>query len=209
VRIAYRSGPVLFPSQIIGGPAWTGSERYDITATIGSELATRPASELTPLQPLLLRSLLEDRFKLKAHWETRNLPRYALVLAREDGRLGPQLHRSSADCSADFSACATTARQGLYASGGTPLSSLSNYLASAVVQQVVVDRTGLEGRFEIRLEWAPDQASSVGRGDTATQPADKPAIFTALQEQLGLKLEAERGPVDVVVIDHVERPTQD
>jgi uncharacterized protein (TIGR03435 family) len=206
VRIAYRSGPVLFPSQIIGGPSWTGSQRYDVTARAGSELATLPADQLARLQPLLLQSLLEDRFKLKAHRETRNLPRYALILARKDGTLGPQLRRSSSDCGVDVSACATTARPGLYSSGGTPISSLSNYLASAVVQQVVVDRTGLTGRFAIHLEWAPD-LSGTGRGDTAIQSVDTTSIFTALQEQLGLKLESERGPVDVVVIDHVERPT--
>jgi uncharacterized protein (TIGR03435 family) len=197
--MAYRSGPVLFPSQIVGGDAWTGSERYDVSATMGSELATTRIGELTQLQPQLLRALLEDRFRLKAHRETRTLPRYALVLARKDGRLGPRLRRSSADCTVDLSACATTARQGRYSSGGTPLSSLSNYLASSVVQQVVVDRTGLEGRFAIDLEWTPDQTPS----------SDQPSIFTALHEQLGLKLESERGPVDVVVIDSVERPTPD
>jgi uncharacterized protein (TIGR03435 family) len=72
----------------------------------------------------------------------------------------------------------------------------------------VVDRTGLEGRYEIGLAWAPDRVRLSQNGDAAPAPSDKPSIFAALQEQLGLKLEPERGPVGVVVIDHIERPTQ-
>jgi uncharacterized protein (TIGR03435 family) len=208
VRMAFRSGPVLFPSQIIGGPDWTGNERYDVAAKVGSELAEKTPAELGQVQPLLLQSLLEDRVKLKVHRETRNLQRYALVVARKDGALGPQLRRSSANCGADFSRCATVARPGMYTSGGTPIGSLSNYLAGSVLQQVVVDHTGLEGRFEIHLEWLPDQMTQQAAADPAVASIDKPSIFTALQEQLGLRLESERGPVDVIVIDHVERPTE-
>jgi len=208
VRIAYRSGPVLFPSQIIGGPDWTGTEYYDVAAKVGSELADKTPAELAQIQPLLLQSLLEDRLKLKAHPDKRNLQRYALVVARKDGTFGPQLRRSTADCAAESVKCATVARQGMYMSGGTLISALSNYLASSVVQQVVVDRTGLDGRFEIHLEWQPVQMTTQPGADLTPASADKPSIFTALQEQLGLKLESERGPVDVIVIDHVERPTE-
>ena len=86
------------------------------------------------------------------------------------------------------------------------MSALASYRASSVVQQVVVDRTGLDGRFEIHLEWLPDQSTPLSSADVTL--ADKPSIFTALQEQLGLRLQSERGPVDVIVIDHVERPTE-
>jgi uncharacterized protein (TIGR03435 family) len=209
IRIAYRQGSMLFPSQIVGGPNWTTSESYDVTAKVGSDLAGKTPAELIPVQPLLLQSLLEDRFKLKVHRETRDLQRYALVRARKDGAPAPQLRRSSPDCAVDFSRCAIRAQQGAFSSGGTPIASLANYLASAVVQRVVVDRTGLDGRFEINLEWTPDRAPLPLNGDATPVSSDKPSIFTALEEQLGLKLESERGPVEVIVIDHVERPVED
>jgi uncharacterized protein (TIGR03435 family) len=207
VRIAYRSGPVLFPSQIIGGPDWSGSEQYDIEAKVDSELARKTPAELSQIQPLLLQSLLEDRFKVRVHREIRNQSRYALVVVRNDGKLGPQLKPSRADCGGTASSnCATVARQGIFTSGGTAISSLSNYLASSVVHEVVVDRTGLQGRFEIQLEWLPDQSTSPLAGEIVA--SDKPSIFRALQEQLGLELKSERGPVEVYVIDHVEKPTE-
>jgi uncharacterized protein (TIGR03435 family) len=207
--IAYRAGRQLFPSQIIGAPGWT-SETYDITAKAGDDLALKSQAEILRVQPLLLQSLLEDRFKLKVHRETQQLPMYALVLARKDGTLGPQLRPSRLDCSVDFSKCSLRPGPGAFSSGSTPLVSLVNYLASAVVQRVVVDRTGLEGRFEINLAWTPDRTPLPLNGDALAPPSlDKPSIFTALQEQLGLKLQSEVGPVDVVVIDHIERPTED
>jgi uncharacterized protein (TIGR03435 family) len=209
IMIAYRQGPQLYPSQIIGGPDWL-KESYDITAKVGSELQGKSQAELLRAQPLLVQSLLEDRFKLKVHRETRDLQRYALVLAKKDGTLGPQLRRSRLDCNVDFTQCSVRASQGQFASGGTQLIALVNFLASAVVQTVVVDRTGLDGRFEMNLEWTPDRTLLPLTGDTPAPPSlDKPSIFVALQEQLGLKLEPERGPVAVVVIDHVERPTED
>ena len=208
VRIAYRQGPQLFPSQLVGGPEWMRSDTYDIVATVGPELAGKTLTELLPVQPLLLQSLLEDRFKLKVHRETRELQRYALVLARKDKALGPQLRPSGIDCSVDFTKCSVRAGLGTFTSGSTLIVPLANYLASAVVQTVVVDRTGLQGRYEISLEWTPDRSPVTPTADAAPAPSDKPSIFAALQEQLGLKLEPERGPVDVVVIDHIERPTE-
>ena len=208
IMVGYRQGPQLYPSQIIGGPEWL-KESYDITAKVGSDLQGKSQGELLRAQPLLLQSLLEDRFKLKVHRETRDLQRYALVLAKKNGTLGPQLRRSPLDCSVDFTQCSVRAGQGQFASGGTPLVALVNFLASAVVQTVVVDRTGLDGRYEITLEWTPDRPPLPLNGDTPAPPSlDKPSIFVALQEQLGLKLEPERGPVEVLVIDHVERPTE-
>src|SRR5215467_2712923 len=91
VMIAHRTGPQLFRSQIVGGPDWIASETYDITAKVDDDLAGKPLAELFAMQPALLRSLLEDRFKLKSHRETRELQRYALVPARKDGSFGPHL----------------------------------------------------------------------------------------------------------------------
>jgi uncharacterized protein (TIGR03435 family) len=160
VRMAYRSGPVLFPSQIVGGPDWIDFERYDVEAKVGSEMAARPTAELARIQPLLLQSLLEERLKLKVHRETRNMQRYELVVARKDGTLGPGLRPSSADCTADVSKCATVARPGIFTSGATPITSLSNYLGNSVLHELVVDRTDLQGPFEIHLEWLPDQLTA-------------------------------------------------
>src|SRR5437764_8834292 len=93
IMLAYRTSPQFFNSQIVGGPEWL-NDAYDITAKVGSDLEGKPVAELYRAQPLLLQSLLEDRFKLRVHRETRELQRYALVLARKDGTLGPQLRRS-------------------------------------------------------------------------------------------------------------------
>jgi uncharacterized protein (TIGR03435 family) len=160
------------------------------------------------MQPALLRSLLEDRFKLKSHRETPELQRYALVLARKDGALGPQLRRAPVDCKAEPRQCGLQIQSGRFSSESTVISTLVNFLGSNV-QRVVVDRTGLDGRFGLTLEFTPDRTPLPLAADATPPPADKPSIFTALQDQLGLKLEAERGPVDVVVIDHIERPTPD
>jgi uncharacterized protein (TIGR03435 family) len=210
VRIAYGTGPSrMLPSQIVGGPAWMSSDSYDITAKVADDLAGKSQAELIAVQPALLQSLLEDRFKLKIHRETRELAVYALVRARQDRGLGPQLRPSRLDCNVDFSQCAVHAAPGQFASGGAAITSLVNYLASAVVQRRVIDRTGLDGRFEIMLQWTPDRTPLPLNGDAPpAASADAPSIFAALQEQLGLKLESERGPVEVVVIDHVERPTE-
>jgi len=195
---AYRSaGGWLFPSQIVGGPAWLSTDRYDITARVGNELATLPQAELFGKLPLLLQSLLEDRFRLTVHHETRSLPVYVLTLANKDGRLGPQLRASSPDCAADPNKCAIHFLTGHLSGGGIDLENLTRIL-SGPLERLVVDHTGLTGRFEFDLEWSPDQSAS-----------DKPSIFSAVQEQLGLRLESVREPVDVVVIDHVERPTED
>ena len=207
ILIAYRTGTQLFPSQLIGAPAWTSTEFYDITAKVADDLAGKPLPELFRLQPLLLQSLLEDRFKLKAHRESREMPRYRLVLARTDGALGPQLKKADVDCAVTPQRCGIQAAPGRFTAGSVPISALISFLAPNQ-QRVVVDNTGLEGRYSITLEWTPDRAPLPLGGDTPP-PSDKPPLTTALQDQLGLKLEPERGPVDVIVIDHVERPTED
>ena len=206
ILIAYRAGTQLFPSQIIGAPAWTSMEYYDITAKVGDDLAGKPIPELVRVQPLLLQSLLEDRFKLKVHRESREMPRYALVLARGDRALGPQLKKTDVDCQTTPQLCSLQVSPGRFVAGSVPLSALISFLAPNQ-QRVVIDRTGLDGRYSITLEWTPDRAALPLAGD-APPPSDKPPLVTALQEQLGLKLESERGPVDVIVVDHVERPTE-
>jgi len=208
VLIAYRNGPPLMLSQVIGGPGWLDSDTYDITAKISDDLAGRPQVEQFAAQPLLLQSLLEDRFKLKVHRETPQLPIYSLVRARKDASLGPQLRPSIVDCKIEPNKCRLDYAPGRFYGGAMRMATLIGFLSSNV-QRVVVDRTGLDATFELTLEFTPERMALPLSPDATPPPADKPPLLTALQDQLGLKLESDRGPVDVVVIDHIERPTED
>ena len=195
---AYWAGTQLAPSQIVGGPDWVGTESYDVTATVGPEFAGKSAGQMLPTGRLMLQSLLEDRFKLAVHWEKREVQGYALMMLRSDGTLGPLLQQPPPGCQRPSDACTLHVAPGRLSMGSLPLAALVNYLSRDVVRTVIDDRTGLSGRFALTLEWSPDLSSS-----------NKPSIFTALQEQLGLRLEPTKEPVDVVVIDHVEKPTLD
>ena len=210
IQMGFRGADrLLYPQQIVGAPDWVRSERFSITGVLnGSDRPDRAtfASEL----PVLLRSLIEDRFKLVAHSEMRSLPVYALVLAKSDGRLGPQL-KAAPDCSANGPSSAagvngtqricgqSTSRPGAFSSTGLPLSGLLGPLTVAS-GRMVVDRTGLAGRYDVDLRWSPNLTAD---------SSDAPTIFAAVQEQLGLKLESTMAPVNTVVIDHIERPSPD
>ena len=176
----------------------------------------------------MLQTLLQERFALKARVETREVPVYALVVARDDGRLGPGLRRSSLDCRAYSDTLARTGRGALASqvgekcglvTGGGPAAGagpgqlgtrgvatirelIAGITRSPDVDRKVVDRTGLIDTFEIDLVWAPART-----GVNAAAPENVVSVFTALQEQLGLELESRREMVDVVVIESVERPT--
>jgi uncharacterized protein (TIGR03435 family) len=148
----------------------------------------------------MLRSLLADRFKLVVRKETRDLPAYALVLARRDGKLGPSLRRSNTDCSPSnrqsvpAGSCGFKIGDGALAGRGTTMDKLAAELI--LTGRLVVDRTGLTGGFDMDLQWAPDELGT---------NAD---LFGALQEQLGLKLEAIRAPIEVVVIESAAKPSE-
>jgi len=196
VAAMYRTGPRLFASQIVGLPDWASTEHYDITAKVTDDLAGQSPQELFRKMPALVQSLLEDRFRLKLHRETRQQPMYALVVARQDGVRGPRFRPTTTDCLKEFAQCRIEQTAGHYTGVGVSIPTLLIFLSNTV-ERVVVDRTGLQGSFDVDIEWSSEQSS------------DKPSIFTAVQEQLGLRLDSQRGPVDVVVIDHVERPTED
>jgi uncharacterized protein (TIGR03435 family) len=196
IATMYRTGPRLFASQIIGLPDWATTDHWDITAKVTDDLAGLPAQELFRKMPLMVQSLLEDRFKLQLHHDTQPQPTYALVLARRDGTMGPGFHKTTADCLKDFERCRIQSTPGHYSGVGVTIPTLMIFLSNTV-ERVVVDRTGLQGAFDVEIDWSPDASS------------DKPSIFTAVQEQLGLRLNFERNPVDVVVIEHVDRPTED
>ena len=203
-----------------------------------SGLAPRPASlegQIVGLLPNwrpsaahILREvgkLLEERFRLKVHRETRQRPIYALAMARSDARPGPRLVQAPVDCAAvtrDSAAakplptradgaplCAMRITSGQLLGSAIGMPQLASAL-STIIGQPVVDHTGLAGVFDVTVEFRPDfQAPSRDAPVAGDRPpaSDAPSIFTALQEQLGLKLESTRGPVDVLVIDHAEKPS--
>jgi uncharacterized protein (TIGR03435 family) len=229
--------------QLIGGPSWMNSDRFDINA-MAEDVPPQPAQPGVPSRmQLLMRSLLKERFALVVHNETRELPLSYLVMAREDRKLGEQLRPSAVDCRALFAARAKEAKEaaakgtpgtppaftppkpgevpqcgtfggfGRLAGGGMPMSNLANVLSS-LLNRPVYDRTDLTGSFDFQIEYTPDQMPQLSPGATLppglTLPSpDGPSLNTALAEQLGLKLEATRGPVEVLVIDSVEQPTPD
>jgi uncharacterized protein (TIGR03435 family) len=215
IRNAYR----VQDSQIAGGPDWLGTARFDIVAK-----AENPNASVEELQ-LMTRSLLADRFKLVVRSEKREMPIYAMVFARGDGRLGPQLQKSDTDCGSpsarpagppapgQIPRCAFTVGFGNVKARGTTLRALATTL-STFAGRIVVDRTALTGGYDVELTWTPDQTPRA-QGDQPPQvngaPIDPngPSLFTALQEQLGLKLESTKGPVDVLVVDRAEKPTED
>jgi uncharacterized protein (TIGR03435 family) len=202
--------------QLVGGPSWADRDGFDILARMnGNPTWATPGSGLPDAAQVAMQSLLADRFKLKIHREMRELDVYGLVLAKPDTP-GPALTPSTNDCKA----LADQARQGKTpparpaGAGPTPCSILGGVgrisfdgfgmpqVANMLIGQagrIVVDRTGLSGNWQFVLTFAPEGATD----------ANAPSFFTALQEQLGLKLESTKQPVDVLVIDQVERPTLD
>jgi uncharacterized protein (TIGR03435 family) len=236
LRLLIRNAYQLQDFQITGGPAWMGSDHFDINAKVPDEFRDlppmRPGSEPGPLQ-LMIRALLADRFKLAVHAENKESPIYALVLARSDGKLGPQIKKSETDCAAMFAAargrgrgamppppgppqpgesipCGMRIGPGTLAMGGSPLSQFAQALGM-FAGRIVLDRTNLAGNYDITMTWTPDQMPPRPPGAPDLPPVDPngPSIFTAVQEQLGLKLDSQRGPVEVLVIDRAEKPVEE
>jgi bla regulator protein blaR1 len=223
IRLAYR----LQDFQIVGAPAWVDQDRFDI-------VGKPPAGEPLDLQPRM-QSLLAERFNLKSHEETREFPIYALVV-NQNGKLGAKLTPSSVDCAAMNKGrgnaptpmtmqpgvrpqCGIMNGPGKVSGGSVTMAQLANTL-SQFSGRMVLDRTGLSGAFDFDLEFTPDPGLR-GRGAGGGLPPSAPApgsdrvadpagisVFTAVQEQLGLKLDSQRGPVPVLVIDSVSQPTE-
>jgi uncharacterized protein (TIGR03435 family) len=217
----------LMPFQLVG-PDWLDSERFDVVAKSEQDFPpAAPASGPAP-QQLMLQALLAERFALQAHRDTREMSVYSMEMARADRKLGPQLKPSNAECKEvsggvgpptgqDKTTCGIRVMPGQLTAGGVPLSAMA-FPLSMFVQRMVVDRTGLTGAFDYELRWTPDMLRQRLANAPPGQPVrlngveidpHGPSIFTAVQEQLGLKLESTRGPVEVLVIDHIERPTPD
>ena len=200
--------------QIVTGPSWMDSSRFDINARASSEVAPDEMRRM-------LRSLLVDRFKLVAHTETRELPIYVLSTARSDRKLGPTLRESDATCTKDARSFVPTGPGGPPACGDFRMgarSLIARGMFMPVFAQVmrgrvgrpVMDRTGLTGAYDLELEWSSDlglQQAPPGAAGAGELTPDGLSLFTAVQEQLGLRLQADRGPVDVLIIDSAEQPT--
>lgn len=198
--------------QIAGGPPWMDRDRFDIDAVA-------PGGNATPVEAReMLRALLAERFKLQARRETREVPTFDLVVDRGDGRLGTTLRASTIDCDARRAAarrggpppapagpppnpetlrpvCGLRQTPVRFAGDAVSMTQLASALG-APSGRIVFDRTGLSGYFDLDLEWAPHQ-----------DDPSMPPIFTAIREQLGLRLEGSRAPVEMVVVVSAERPT--
>jgi uncharacterized protein (TIGR03435 family) len=212
--------------QIADGPDWIDTEGFDILATTPSDApgTAEPAGPEAPgpgeptRRDRMLRTLLEDRFSLSVHKETRERPVFALVPARSDGRLGPALTPTSVDCATakGLDSCGTSVGPGYIRVRGVTMAQLATALSRLTVtgsslNRLVVDRSGLEGRYDAELKFTPEFIPPIPQGGlTGLPPVDPngPSIFTAVQEQLGLKLDPQRGPVEMLVVDRVERPSE-
>jgi len=182
-------------SRILDVPGWMKSQPFDIEAksddSVNEFLGKLSSEEAKPLKLAMIQALLAEWFKLTVHRETRVLPVYELVVAKGGAKL-------------------TAAKDGLLINHGRGHLNAQGMTTAAIAQElardvgrVIVDKTGIDGRFDIDLRWTPDDVASTGSA-AADAP---PSIFTALEEQLGLKLVAAKGPVEVLVIDRVEMPT--
>ena len=213
--------------QLSGGPSWIGSEKYDIEAkesdSLVEELPKLPPDQRKEKTELLIQSLLADRFKLKVSHETKELPIYVLVV----GKNGPKLLEAKPGDTYRSGMKSPDGRplgrpghlsvvRGQFTGQGIPLEALVVAL-SQEVGHLVVDQTGLKGKYDIALQSTPDQGQAMFKGLEDGKPAtdnvlppdsSAPSIFTAVQEQLGLKLLSTKGPVEVIVIDHIERPSE-
>jgi len=212
--------------QVSGGPGWINSDRYDIDAkepdSVAEQMQNLPREEQKKLAGSMLQSLLADRFKLKLTRGSKDMPAYALVVAKN----GPKLQQAKP---LDTPAVAQTPP------GGHPRGPMMrmgpgeitgqgvalSFLASTLSQQLgrqVLDQTGLKGNYDLTLKWTPEQGEGMmlggpgggGPPPESAAPPDTtgPSIFTAIQEQLGLKLEPIKAPAEVLVVDHVERPSE-
>lgn len=216
----------LQPFELVGGPPWLTDDRWNIVARIDGDPPRMPPGQLDAMM-IATQALLADRFKLAIRRETREIPVYQLVRANRDDRLGNGMRRSTADClsiqratdeaakggppapnpnTPDRMVCGMRVGVGRIQFGGRPLATLTNVL-SAMTQRRVVERTGLMGDWEFDISFTPP---SPPPGMELPPPdPDAASLFTVLQEQLGLKLEAARLPMPVTEVVRVERPVED
>jgi uncharacterized protein (TIGR03435 family) len=194
--------------QLIGLPAWARESHYDVEAKVSEEDLGAYKNLNEEAKKEMMQALLADRFQLKAHIEIREAPIYALVVAKGGLKIKPAAAGDTYENGMKFN--------GKAAGPGSMQIDFKGHVEHAEVQGVsfdrfasnlthqvhreVVDQTGLTGKYDFKLDWTPE--------DMTDEKDAAPGIFTALEEQLGLKLEPEKGPVDFVIIDHVEPPSE-
>ena len=198
--------------QVIGEPTWSNTDGFDVEAKVAPADVPTLGKMTFEQRRTMFQSILADRFKLVVHHETRELPVYVLTVAKA----GPKFKESAPDDPAST----TPRRRGMMINNGTltandaQLSMLVTVLSRSL-GRTIIDKTGLSGNYDFNLDWNPDEGGSApprpqdgAAASAASAPDSRPSIFTAVQEQLGLKLESTKAPVDVIVIDHIEKPTE-
>jgi len=221
VRVAYG----VNEHQVAGGPGWVNSDRFEVGATI-------PAGASTDAVRDMLRSLLAERFALTTHTEQRDLPIYALLFS---GQFGPKMRVAGSECAPlaspagipappppppppagagpmlvlgqppGGSKCGTAIMRGFISARDIQIESFA-FVLMRELQRPVIDRTGLNGRYDLDLSFLPDSGPMMINGTAIN--ADAPSLTTAVREQLGLRLDSTRAPTDVIVIDRVAAPTE-
>lgn len=196
--------------QLSGGPGWLDSDRFDIEAKAAPDASMDQ-------KRVMLQNLFKERFRLALHRETKDLPTYNLVLAK--GGLKIQALKEGACIKPDITKPGLAPGKTLqdYCGGmgtgpammqaGSATMPEIAVMLSSLVGRTVVDKTGVPGQFRFQMNFAPVTASAAQPADAADAATDGPSIFTALQDQLGLRLESSKGPVEVLVVDHAEKPS--
>lgn len=191
----------LHPKQIVGGPEWADTQKYDVTG----QPEAPGVPNLTQMRGMI-RQLLTDRFKLAFHREQRDLSVYSIVVAPGGHKL------TKNDTNPNGLPGLLFRGLGILPGTNATMGDLAGVLQSAVLDRPVVDKTGLQGRWDFQLRWTPDESQFASMGVRVPPPTNDPnappGLFTALPEQLGLKMDPGRAPVEVVVIDTVEKPSE-
>jgi len=198
IQMAYS----LDRQQVAGGPTWVANDEFDVDA-VGDGIGKQDGNQMVWQE--MLQKLLADRFQLTFHREQREMSVYSLTVAKG----GPKLKVADPNVPANGASCQ---RLGVCNFRGEPLVHFAKWMGFVVLDKPVSDKTGLTGRYDFTLNWTPDETQFAGMGIRVPPPVDNPnappGLFTAIEEQLGLMLVAQKIPAEVFVIDHVERPTE-
>jgi uncharacterized protein (TIGR03435 family) len=198
--------------QLAGEPSWIKSEKYDVDASIEdlSDDTRTPPEERERKRRLVIQSLLAEHFKLKVTRETKNLPLYALVIAQNNPKLASMTLKPSGSANLNSEkqqpAPMMNVRRGELTMTDAPISKLAHELSRQLGCRVL-DKTGLKGNYDLTLNWQPEDQRQMSNR-TEDKNHSRASIFSAIQEQLGLKLEPQTGPVEIVTIVHIEKPSE-
>lgn len=196
----------LNPKAISGGPSWIQSERYEVTAVTPGDLRPTYADQMR-----MLRKMLANRFQLTFHHEMKEFAAYELTVGKDGPKFKPTQMQPDEDpnvTSTIFPGKDNTIDYAKLPARNVTMGNFASVLQRAIVDRPVVDHTGLSGRYDFDLEWTPDSSNFGGKLPPGAPDSGKPGLFTAMLEQLGLKFAPARLPVETLVIDRIERPTE-